>query len=195
MLLLKRVLSGLIGYYKMETQAENFSGSYFLQDQNSIIISLSTPQSKPKRVTVSKHETVSILLSLLPPGRKTIFSEGSVIDQNKSFHELGIKQFSRVVIINEDNLSFKQEMFWKRATKNDTELSEQHQNMKNSHARRDLSRMIDLKIIQIENNTKHKRRMIELNAMMKREESMEQQTNTVTEYENKINENPLPILW
>jgi hypothetical protein len=179
----------------MNTQTENCSDSYFLKDQNTIIIFLTTPQSKSKRVTVSKYATVSILLSLLQPGRKTIFCEGSMIDQKKSFYELGIKQFSRVVVINEGNLSFKEEMFWKRATKNDTELLGQLQLMENLHVKRELDRMIDLKIMQIENNTKFARRMIELNWMMKREESVEQQTNTVTEYENKINKNPLPILW
>jgi hypothetical protein len=128
--------------------------------------------------------------------KKTIFCGGSVVDQKKTFHELCIKTLSRLLVINGENLSFNQEMFWKKATKSDTELSGRLQSMENPLAKKDFSKIADMMMMHIENKTSNAKRMIRMNRMMKREENEEeQQTSTVTEYEKKMNETTLPILW
>jgi hypothetical protein len=179
----------------MKAQNQSYSDQCLIEDQNTIVIFVLTSQSMPKRTTVFQHATVSTLLSLLPPGKKTVFCGGSVVDQKRTFYELGIKSFSRVAIINGYNLPLKQEMFWKRTTKNDSELLEQLQLMDNLHLKRESSRIADLMMVRMENKRNSIQQKIRTNWMMRREESEEQQTDTITEYEKKINETALPILW
>jgi hypothetical protein len=95
----------------MKAQNQSYSDQCLNEDQNTIVIFVLTSKSMPKRTTVFQHAAVSTLLSLLPPGKKTVFCGGSVIDQKRTFYELGIKSFSRVAIINGYNLPLKQEMF------------------------------------------------------------------------------------
>jgi hypothetical protein len=180
----------------MKTQNQDYSKPYLIENQSLITIFLTIPQSPLRKVSVSKYAHVSIILSLFPPGKKTIFCGGSVIDQKKTFHELCIKTLSRLLVINGENLSLNREMFWKKATKNDAELSRRLQSMKNPLAKRDFSKIADMMMMKMENKTSNVKRVIRMNWMMKREENEEeQQTSAVTEYEKKMNETALPILW
>jgi hypothetical protein len=179
----------------MKVQNQRCSELCNIEEEESISIFLTTPQSTQKRVTVNKHASVSTLLSLVPLGKKTVFSEGSVVDQKKTFEELNIRSHSRVVIINGENLTFDQEMFWKRVTKSDAELTERLQLMDNQIVKRELSRIVDLRMMRIEDKTNNVKRMIRMNWMMRREESEEQQMSTVTEYEKRVSETALPMLW
>jgi hypothetical protein len=185
----------------MKTQNQDCSESCHIEDQDPIVIFLTTPQSAPKRATVSKYANVSTVLSLLPPGKKTVFSGGSVIDQKKTFHELDIKSHSKIAVIDGENLSFNQEIFWKRATKKDEESTEQQYLMGNLQFKREFCQIIDIKMIQVENKTKSARKLIRMNMIMtgeekeKEKEKEDQHMITVIEYEKKMNETALPVLW
>jgi hypothetical protein len=67
-------------------------------------------------------------------------------------------------------LSFNQEIFWKRATKKDAESTEQKYLTKKSQIQREINRIIDIKMIQIENKTKNARKLIRMNRIMTGEE-------------------------
>jgi hypothetical protein len=67
--------------------------------------------------------------------------------------------------------------------------------MDNLYLKRESSRIADLMMIRMENKRNSMQQKMRMNLVMRREESEEQQTDTITEYEKKINETSLPILW
>jgi hypothetical protein len=164
-------------------------------DADSLTFFIRSPGIISRKVCTQKSNNVSVLFQLFGNAKKTIFFDGRVVDPSQTFESIGAENMSRFVMIDIKNLSFQQETFWKKATRSDRETIEKFQILNDPLCFRELTKITDLKMTRIEERKVGISMLTRMNWIMGQDSPPLDPIQSVTEYENKLNDTPLPTLW
>jgi hypothetical protein len=161
-----------------------------------IIIFLTFPNILAKRVKVFSSDPIDILFQFLPSGKKIVFYQGEIIQSYDSFQNYDISDYDRIAIINEDQMSFQTEQFWKTATLKDYENKIILKASQDPTIEREISRQQDLVFTRIENHQRCFLNTIK-NFRFLTDESRTNEYSTCLDWEKKEKPNgkSLPKLW
>jgi hypothetical protein len=79
-----------------------------------IIIFVTFPKFVAKKIKVDPSYSISIIFQVLPKGEKTIFCQGQIINQTKTFLDYQITDNDRLAVISSIQNEIKNEIFWKK---------------------------------------------------------------------------------
>jgi hypothetical protein len=166
-------------------------------DQNDkLIIFVTFPMMKTKKIQIRSSNPISVVFQLFPKGDKTVFYRGGIIEHSESFSNFGMSDNDRIVIVPTENLDFKNELFWRNATKIDTETKQKIQILQDPLLRDQFSRQQDLQMLRTENRSVYFRETVKNFQTWKRIQPNDHFPTFLNFSSNtKPSEDSLPVLW
>lgn len=122
-------------------------------EQKKIMVIVTFPNVNTKKIRICISYPISTLFQTLPIGNKTIFYQGKIIQSEMTFEDYGMTDYDRIAVFPSDQMNFKAEQFWRKATKNDIENKSQILTLTNPLMKKDIAFKHDLYMSRIENNS------------------------------------------
>jgi hypothetical protein len=167
-----------------------------LDQDDQLLIFVSFPNLKTKKLRICSSNPISVVFQLFPQGNKTVFYQGEIIEHSESFLDFGMSNNDRIVVIPTENLDFKNEVFWRNATKRDIETKKQIQIIQDPFLRNLFSRQQDLQLFKVEQKPISSRKII-ANFQFLKNIQPNDYIPTFSDFPSgtKPSEESLPILW
>jgi hypothetical protein len=120
-------------------------------EKDRIIIFVFSPAFGGKKVRVNSFDSVSILFQLVTLQNINALYQGNVLNSKSTFFECGISQGDKVILMNQNQIDFKTETFWKNLSRTESDLKQFGSIENDPLMKREFARLTDLKLIKCEN--------------------------------------------
>jgi hypothetical protein len=121
------------------------------EEKDKIIIFIFSPAFGGKKVRVNSLDSVSILFQLLTSQNIDVLYQGNVLNPKSTFFDCGISQGDRVILMNQNQIDFKTETFWKNLSRTESNLKQFVSLEDDPTMKREFARLTDMKLIKCEN--------------------------------------------